>query len=348
MARSEPDSKTPLISVIIPIYKVEQYLPRCLDSLLAQTYRAFHIVLVDDGSPDNCGAICDEYAARDSRIRVIHKENGGVSSARNAGLDHVFQEGPRDFIAFIDSDDWLHPQYFELLIGLAEKTEADIAVCNFLKVSEADKAYMTEPLPADLQMNVLDVGTALSTPGVKQYIWGRIYRSCLLEQKRFEQTLTFKEDTLFNLDVICGKQNMVIAFTNAQLYYYLQRKGSLVHSVDVSQFSEMANQYYSRVGQGEGSQSDTIRLLECIKALLSCRYSSVVLAGSTTAKGYRPQIRQCLKLMSIHSDISIKEKLIYQILGTFPFVYRLFRIIGDPTLLSWERANRNHRIRQEH
>lgn len=103
----------PLISVIVPVYRVEPFLPRCLDSLRNQTYRNLEILLVDDGSPDNCGKICDEYAEKDHRFRVIHKENGGLSSARNAGLDAATGE----FIGFVDSDDWIAPQMYETLLS---------------------------------------------------------------------------------------------------------------------------------------------------------------------------------------------------------------------------------------
>ena len=116
----------PKISVIVPVYKMEEFLPRCLESLLAQTYRALEIILVDDGSPDGCGRICDEYAARDSRIRVIHAENGGAYAARNLALD--IAEG--EYIGFVDADDWLHPTMYRTLLELAEEHGADIAQCE--------------------------------------------------------------------------------------------------------------------------------------------------------------------------------------------------------------------------
>ena len=111
----------PLISVIVPVYKVEEYLARCVDSILGQTYRNLEILLVDDGSPDRCGVMCDEYASRDSRIRVIHKENGGLSSARNAAIDAARGE----YIGFVDSDDWIEPETYEALLdmALAEKVK---------------------------------------------------------------------------------------------------------------------------------------------------------------------------------------------------------------------------------
>ncbi len=112
-------SGTPKISIIVPVYKVEEYLPCCIESILAQTYTDFELLLIDDGSPDNCGKICDEYAAKDPRIRVFHKENGGVSSARNLGLDHAKGE----IVSFVDSDDWVSSTYCETIISNMGNTE---------------------------------------------------------------------------------------------------------------------------------------------------------------------------------------------------------------------------------
>lgn len=118
----------PKISIIVPVYKVEPYLRKCLDSIVNQTYQNLEIILVDDGSPDNCGAICDEYAAKDERIQVIHKENGGVSSARNAGLEAA----SGDWVGFVDSDDWVEPDMFAYLLESAQTYHADVAICGFL------------------------------------------------------------------------------------------------------------------------------------------------------------------------------------------------------------------------
>lgn len=114
----------PLISVIVPIYRVERYLSKCVESILNQTYRHLEIILVDDGSPDGSGAICDEFAEKDSRIRVIHKENGGLSDARNAGI----QVAGGEYLAFVDGDDWIEPDMYEAMLGLTEKYGAKL-VC---------------------------------------------------------------------------------------------------------------------------------------------------------------------------------------------------------------------------
>ena len=123
----------PKISVIVPVYKVEKYLHECVDSILTQTFPDFELILVDDGSPDNCGKICDEYAEKDSRVRVIHQENQGLSGARNSGMDVARGE----YIAFVDSDDRVDIRYLELLLA-AVKDGADVAVCRHKEFTDGD------------------------------------------------------------------------------------------------------------------------------------------------------------------------------------------------------------------
>lgn len=126
----------PKISVIVPIYNVEKYLRRCVDSILNQTFSDFELILVDDGSPDNCGKICDEYAVKDRRIVVIHQKNGGLSTARNAGIDWAFVNSNSQYLSFIDSDDWVHPDFLEFLYRAILKHNVQISVCN---VEKTDK-----------------------------------------------------------------------------------------------------------------------------------------------------------------------------------------------------------------
>ena len=119
---------SPKISIIVPVYKVEKYLCRCLDSIVAQTFTDWECILIDDGSPDNSGKICDEYAEKDGRFRVIHQENAGVSAARNAGLDAARGE----WIGFVDSDDWVESNMYEYLYNNALETKSDVVICGFV------------------------------------------------------------------------------------------------------------------------------------------------------------------------------------------------------------------------
>ena len=121
----------PQISVIVPVYKVEQYIRRCVDSILAQTFPDFELILVDDGSPDLSGSICDEYAVKDSRVFVIHQKNGGLSAARNAGIEWTLENSNSQWLTFIDSDDWIHPQFLEILLNSALKTGAGLVAADY-------------------------------------------------------------------------------------------------------------------------------------------------------------------------------------------------------------------------
>lgn len=128
----------PKISVIVPVYKVEKYLQRCVDSILAQTFTDFDLILVDDGSPDGCPIICDEYVKKDNRVHVIHKPNGGLSDARNAGIDWTFANSDSQFLTFIDSDDWVHEKYLEILLNAINKTGLGISACRYYRTKGED------------------------------------------------------------------------------------------------------------------------------------------------------------------------------------------------------------------
>lgn len=121
----------PVISVIVPVYRVEQYINRCVDSILAQTLTDFELILIDDGSPDKCGSICEEYASKDDRVHVIHQKNGGLSAARNAGIDWAFANSNSKWLTFIDSDDWVDCRYLEMLYSAVRKYNTGISICSY-------------------------------------------------------------------------------------------------------------------------------------------------------------------------------------------------------------------------
>lgn len=211
-----------MISVIVPIYKVEQYLRRCVDSLLRQSYRNFELILVDDGSPDGCGGICDAYAGKDSRVRVIHKENGGLSDARNAGL----QIARGKYIAFVDSDDWVAPDYLEKLLNGLTETGADICECSILRTGEEKmQTVPTENTPPKVYDTVEALRQLIQDGVFHQYVWNKLYRRQTLEGIFFPEGKT-NEDEFWTYQVF-GRANAV-ARIEAPLYYYFQRPGSIM------------------------------------------------------------------------------------------------------------------------
>lgn len=218
----------PTISVIVPVYRVEEYLPECVDSILAQTYRDFELILVDDGSPDNCGAICDAYAAKDSRIRVIHQENQGLSGARNTGIDAAAGE----YITFVDSDDLVHEKYLEILLA-TRKDDTDITICQLEEFLDAASPGTTRPLDYDIQITTCyKPKSAL----IKLYegradlpinACGKLYRKEMLNGLKFPVG-KLHEDQFFvpRAFYLVGS----IASCNAKLYFYRTRRESIMRT----------------------------------------------------------------------------------------------------------------------
>lgn len=212
----------PLISIIVPIYKVEIYMQRCIDSILNQTYQNLEVILVDDGSPDNCGDICDKYAIKDNRIKVIHKSNGGLSSARNAGID--IAKG--DFFGFVDSDDWIEADMYESLYDALIRHNADISICgryivnseNIITSSDDEKIQILNRYQglSELVLNYED--------GIKNYAWDKLYKRELFKSIRYPEG-KFYEDifTTYKLFSVANK----IVHTKSPKYYYLLRGDSI-------------------------------------------------------------------------------------------------------------------------
>ena len=211
----------PLISVIVPVYKVEQYLHRCVDSILTQTFTDFELILVDDGSPDSCGVICEEYAEKDKRVHVIHQENGGLSAARNTGIDWAFANSDSKWLSFIDSDDWVHEQYLELLYSAVDQFQTAISQCRFQKTS----GTVPENDP---------VGNMLCVSPKEQYInWYGAYACGKLYDKRCFETLRYPVGILYEDIAIWYKLLFSvpkIAIVDEALYYYYQRDDSIMNT----------------------------------------------------------------------------------------------------------------------
>lgn len=209
---------TPKISVIVPVYNVVQYLPRCIDSILAQTFTDFELLLVDDGSPDNSGKICDEYAEKDSRIHVFHKENGGVSSARNAGLELAMGI----YCCFVDSDDWLTPTYLQNFID-CHPEEYDVVLQSFY-ISNTYKNHTETRILPDKEI----VGsTALSVfleeyEGVHNgFLWHRLFHLDIIKKHkiRFPEGISFAEDGCFFFNYLQYGNKYILSSKIG--YYYL-------------------------------------------------------------------------------------------------------------------------------
>lgn len=210
------------ISVIVPIYKVEQYLNRCVDSIINQTYTNLEIILVDDGSPDNCPKICDEYAKIDDRIKVVHKENGGLSDARNAGLDIA----TGDYIGFVDSDDWIHKDMYKILYENIIKSKSDIAECSIKKIEVYKEDFNLEK---DFKVNIYSkeksMEALINEDIVKQTVWNKLYKRKIIDNIIFEKG-KFHEDEFWTYRII-DKCNFLVHI-DLEMYYYFQRQDSIM------------------------------------------------------------------------------------------------------------------------
>lgn len=209
------------ISIIVPVYNVEHYIRACIGSLLTQTHTNIEIILIDDGSTDRSGFICDEYKELDSRIRVIHKTNGGLASARNAGLEIA----SGDYIGFVDSDDWIESDMYALLLKNILSASADISVCRWRPSDR--KEHLTE---ASVLLSMKEALHTLKANGKTQYwgpsVWNKLYKKSVIYDVRFENT--YSEDVIFT--VKCYLKSSKIVFSNAEKYIYNIRFGSITQS----------------------------------------------------------------------------------------------------------------------
>ena len=219
-----------LISIIIPIYKIEDCLERCLNSVLNQTYSNLEIILVDDGSPDRCPEICDEWAKRDKRIRAIHKHNEGVSAARNTGLDQA--EG--EYILFVDGDDYIAPKLVERLYEAVKISAAEIALCDFEKGTDPSAIFYEKKDKPE----IIDKKTALARiydndHSAFQYVvpWGKLYQRSIFEGIRYPAGKIFED--MYITHLLMNRCNKIAVLDGKYCYYY-QRKDSIVNrSYDV-------------------------------------------------------------------------------------------------------------------
>lgn len=222
MTAEKKPLKNPEISVIVPVYKVEKYLNECIDSILAQTFADFELILVDDGSPDNCPAMCDAAAQRDERVRVIHQKNKGLSGARNAGLDAAWG----NWIAFVDSDDVIDKTYLEKLYCAGKQSGAEIVACNLLFMQEDGSPcrYQEQPLCTEILSQDEAIHRMRLTPLIQAT--KRLHRRDILEGIHFPVGKHY-EDAFTTPEIF--ERVSTVACVEEKLYYYRQQPTSILH-----------------------------------------------------------------------------------------------------------------------
>lgn len=213
----------PLISIIVPVYNVEPYLNRCVNSILAQTYKNIEIILVDDGSPDNCPKMCDNWASKDSRIKVIHKVNGGLSDARNAGIN--IAKG--DYLAFVDSDDWVSIDFCLKTYEYVTREDADLAVFGYWEVDENGQISLSGGSFPTGVITKSDAMFGLASGQIENYAWNKIYRKRLFCDVQYPSGRLWEDiGTTYRLFENARK----LYITDEPLYYYFQRPTSITRN----------------------------------------------------------------------------------------------------------------------
>ena len=222
----------PLVSVIVPIYKVEKYLAKCLDSIARQTYTNIQVILVNDGSPDNCQAICETYCQKDNRFELINKANGGPSSARNIGFNFV----RGDFVIYIDADDWIEPNMIEILVHNIVDNKADMSICTFYKsrYERIESKSFTNNLQKLSQEEAIK---RLILPSeFYGFLWNKLLKKEIVKNLRFDESIIKGEDSLFLCKYILNCK--FIVYQDIPLYHY--RVDSI--SITRSSFNEKKNE----------------------------------------------------------------------------------------------------------
>lgn len=230
-----------LISVIVPIFNVEKYLEKSVNSIINQTYKNIEIILVDDESPDNCGKICDEYSKKDNRIKVIHKKNGGLSDARNAGVK--IAEG--EYILFIDSDDWIENNMIEILYKNIKRYDADISICEFQE--ESTEGTILKSKTENKEIKVFNREEALYElilqDNITNHAWNKLYKKKLFEGIKYPKGKLMEDiGTTYRL---FEKSNKIV-YQNINLYHYIQRSTSILGNITEKRINDQEEAVFLR------------------------------------------------------------------------------------------------------
>jgi len=315
---------SPKVSIIVPVYKVEKYLARCMDSLLNQSLKAIEIIMVDDGSPDNCPALCDEYAAKDDRVKVIHKRNEGLGLARNSGLDIASGE----FVAFVDSDDYVKTSMFEELYAKGEEIDADVVFCNYSKVDRNGKVTdiieETQEAVYDTKGSIVqlifDMVSAIPTADKERKftmsVWHGIYRLSRIKEnniKFLSEREMISEDIIFHINYLDVVEK--IKYINTCNYYYCKNEESLSRILRIDRFdkNKVLHQYIIQLLSQKYPEKKNDILL----------YSDRLLIGYVRYLCLRYKIT-FRSVRSVYNDPYLREVLSRYPYSDLPFKYALF------------------------
>lgn len=326
-----------LVSIIVPVYRVEKYLCRCVDSILNQTFSDFELILVDDGSPDNCGSMCDEYASRDNRVHVIHKENGGLSEARNAGIDWIFKNSDSKWITFIDSDDWVHFQYLELLVGLIKKFDAQISMCNLLRTDEFNIDACKNKKCFEIAEKKKPEDALFRNGEIAAYACGRIYDRELFRKNRFP--VGRKMEDLYLIPSIMMSVEQVVC-TDEELYFYFNNSEGITGMLSLSLYYDAiySNKKNIKLFSKKKDQAYSYLVNHYLNLISSCYHmivnKSLILEGKSRKRALFKM--KCMgkiacirygRLADLNNDATINSLLSFSIL--FRIYWKFIRKRND-------------------
>ena len=322
------------LSIIVPVYNAEKYLDRTIKNILEQTFTDFELLLIDDGSKDCSGSICDNWSKKDSRIKVIHQENTGVGGARNTGLDIAQGE----YIGFVDNDDLIHPQMYEILLGIAEKENADIVMSFAALVNENEEVrfdsldlYSINYKKVDALYLYSSLYSSSITDGPYRSIWNKIYKNSIIGNVRFP--LIGAEDAVFNNRIYGLTEVFVLLDNDVNLYFWIQRQTSQYHDLNSGYQVQMLNSQVQMAFELEESFPEYSYLAKekAMRIVLSTRYNF----RNTQYKGQvkndiRNNIKPLMKMFVSDKRIAFVHKIGLLLFYYLPFTYSLFRkTIGD-------------------
>lgn len=314
-----------IVSIIIPIYNVEKYLKECVNSVIRQTFQSIQIILVNDGSTDSCGRICDEYAQKDKRVIVVHKDNGGLSDARNAGLP--LAEGT--FILYLDSDDYLVPNAVETLVRTQEKTDGDIVLGNFYYTFPDHEVIADAWEQTDMVLDNKQAMEALIDGRIETFVWGKLMRKEIAEKHQFPKGKVF-EDHYWTHFVFADADK--VALVALPLVHYRQRENSISFTFDMKRL-DILDGWMNRKAFLEKSYPD---LLDICYRRYAERYVELAWLILTRMKGNKHVAFQKLRTVNLVLHLQNyldgeKKKLICALdCGDIPYairalVYRVMR-----------------------
>lgn len=311
-------SNNELISIVIPIYNVENYVEKCLNSVIRQTYNNIEIILIDDGSKDKSKEICDSYARKDKRINVIHKENRGVSSARNTGIEAA----KGNYITFIDSDDYIDEDYIEKLYGLCIKNNSDIVICG-VKDEDCDGNIVKQSKEIKVNLNKKDFLKELLN---QQYFftvcWAKFYKRDIIGNIRFNENMKIAEDFDFLYRLLDNVHNVYVD-TTEKMYHFLMREGSATKSgfnADWQKEIELCQKIVDDVSS-KWTDLEKYAIKRYFNAVMSCM---IMVLKSNSEKNDIKYLREKLKKykekIKKNTLISKKQKIFFYIVMINPYI----------------------------